>query len=89
MVANIPAQISCVMGQCKFRFKTVSLIHLLEVQEEVGNLTRQGLINKQLYTERHFNFINNKDLLEAETIVIVPKAHPVLKTPAVRSGLAE
>lgn len=59
------------MKQFGYKFKTVSIKHLPEVQEAVGELVRQGLLNKRLHETWHFYLETNKNLPEAKTIVIV------------------
>jgi epoxyqueuosine reductase len=59
------------MQQFGYRAKTVSIKHLPEVQEAVGQLVRQGLISKRLYERWHFYLKTNESLPEAKTIVIV------------------
>ena len=78
-MTDILGQISRVMRQCKFRFRTVSISHLLEVQEAVENLIRQGLINEQLYKNWHFYLSTNNNLPEAETIIIVAMPQPITR----------
>jgi epoxyqueuosine reductase len=79
MVTDILGQISTVMSQCNFRFRIVSITHLPEVQEAVANLIRQGLINEQLYMNWHFYLNTNKNLPEAETIIIVAMPQPITR----------
>ena len=59
------------MKRFDYKARTVSIIHLSEVQEAVAKLIRQGLVNKQLHEKWHFYLDTNKDLPEAKTIVIV------------------
>ena len=67
------------MEQSGYKVKFVSIAHLLEVQESVAKLVRQGLINKQLYKKWHFYLDNNKNLPEAKTIVIVAMPSPLTR----------
>jgi len=67
------------MRRLSFKAKTVSIIHLPELQEAVGRLVRQGLLNKRLYQDWHFYLDSNKELPEAETIVIVAMPHPMAR----------
>ena len=78
-MTEVLAQISRVMRQCKVKFKTVSVTHLEEVQEAVGNLVRQGLIKEQLYKNWHFYLSTNKNLPEAETIIIDAMPQPIIR----------
>ena len=78
-MTDVLAQISHVMSQCQFKFRTVSITHLPEVQEAVGNLIRQGLINEQLYKNWHFYLSTNKSLPEAEAIIIVAMPQPITR----------
>jgi len=71
LATDVLSQISHVMSRCRFRFKTVSIAHLAELQDAVGKLVRQGLISEQLYKRWHFYLSTNKNLPEAETIIIV------------------
>jgi len=67
------------MKRLGFKTKTVSIIHLPEVQEAVGRLVRQGLLNKRLYENWHFYLDSNKNLPEAKTVVIVAMPHPITR----------
>ncbi|MFC1948435.1 4Fe-4S double cluster binding domain-containing protein [Chloroflexota bacterium] len=78
-MTDVLAQVSRVMSQCNFRSRTVSITHLPEVQEAVGNLIRQGLINEQLYKNWHFYLGTNKNLPEAATIIIVAMPQPITR----------
>jgi epoxyqueuosine reductase len=62
-----------------YQARTVSIIHLPEVQETVGRLVRQGLLNKRLCESWHFYLNANKNLPEAETIVVVAMPHPITR----------
>jgi epoxyqueuosine reductase len=53
-----------------YKAETVSIAHLPEVQEEVGKLVRQGLVNRRLSENWRFYLGTNKDLPEAKTIII-------------------
>ena len=59
------------MKQLGYKAKTVSIRHLPEVQESVGKLVRQGLLNKRLHERWHFYLDTNKNLPEANTIIVV------------------
>ena len=53
-----------------YKAKTVSIKHLPEVQEAVGKLVRQGLVNPRLSATWHFYLQSNKNPPEAGTIII-------------------
>ena len=53
-----------------YKSKTVSIAHLPEVQEAVGILVRQGLVNRRLSENWHFYRTPNTELPEAKTIII-------------------
>jgi len=78
-VTDVLDQISRVLSQYRFRFKTVSITHLAELQDAVGKLVRQGLISEQLYKRWHFYLSTNKNLPEAETIIIVAIPQPITR----------
>jgi epoxyqueuosine reductase len=67
------------MKQFGYKAKTVSIRHLPEVQEAVGKLVRQGLVNKQLYETWHFYVQTNKNLPEANTIIVVAMPQPITR----------
>ena len=67
------------MEQFKYKAKTVSITHLPEVQEAIGKLVGQGLLNKRLYERWQFYLQTNKNLPEAKTIVIVAMPHPITR----------
>ena len=67
------------MKQFGYRAKTVSIRHLPEVQDSVGKLVRQGLVNKQLHETWHFYLQTNKNLPEANTIVVVAMPQPITR----------
>jgi len=62
-----------------YKFKTVSIAHLPDVQESVGRLVRQGLINKQLYEKWHFYLKTNDILPEAKTIIVFAMPQPLTR----------
>ena len=68
---EIISQISDEMKQHHYKFKTVSITHLFEIQNAVGELVRQGVISEKLHTGWQFYLDNNKNLPEAKTIIIV------------------
>jgi len=67
------------MNQFGYKARTVSITHLPEVQEAVGKLVRQGLVNKRLHERWHFYLDTNKNLPEAKTIVIVAMPQPITR----------
>ena len=76
------------MKQFSYKAKTVSITHLSEVQEAVGKLVRQGLVNKQLHKGWHFYLDTNKNLPEAKTIVIVAMPSPLTRVWFKYKGIA-
>ena len=67
------------MKQFGYKAKTVSITHLPEVQDAVGRLVRQGLLNKRLHERWHFYLQTNKNLPEAKTIVVVAMPYPITR----------
>jgi epoxyqueuosine reductase len=67
------------MERLGYQARTVSITHLPEVQEAVGGLVRQGLLNERLCQNWHFYLDSNKNLPEAKTIVIVAMPHPITR----------
>jgi len=67
------------LKQFGYKAKTVSIRHLSEVQEAVGKLIRQGLVNEQLHKRWHFYLDTNKNLPEAKTIIIVAMPSPLTR----------
>ncbi len=68
------AIISKITGEMKrhfYKYKTVSISHLQEIQNAVGELVRQGVISEKLHTGWQFYLDNNKNLPEAKSIIIV------------------
>ena len=78
-MANVLGQISYAMSQCGYKAQTVSITHLPEVQEAVGKLVRQGLLNKQLHEKWHFYLKTNENLPEAKTIIVVAIPQPLTR----------
>jgi epoxyqueuosine reductase len=70
MDAIIP-RITEEMKKQHYKFSTVSIIHLPEVQDAVGKLVRQGMISEQFYRKWHFYLDTSIGLPEAQTIIIV------------------
>ncbi len=67
------------MKQFGYRAKTVSIRHLPEVQEAVGKLVRQGLLNQRLHEGWHFYLQTNENLPEAKTIIVVAMPQPITR----------
>lgn len=67
------------MKQLSYKARTVPITHLPEVQEAVGKLIKQGLVNEQLHTRWHFYLDANKNLPEAKTIIIVAMPSPLTR----------
>ena len=74
---EITRKIKEMMNRSDYKAKTVSIIHLPEVQEAVAKLVREGLVSKLLYENWHFYLDTNKDLPEVRTIVIVAIPQPI------------
>jgi len=87
-VANVFEQISRAMTQCGYKYKTVSIMHLPEVQDEVGKLVRQGLLNKRLHETWHFYLDTNKNLPGAKTIIVVAMPQPMTRLRFEWQGIA-
>lgn len=67
------------MKRCGYQARTVSIIHLSEVQEAVGRLVRRGLLHKRLYENWHFYLKTNENLPQTKTIVVVAMPHPITR----------
>jgi epoxyqueuosine reductase len=67
------------MKRFGYKARTVSITHLTEVQEAVGNLIKQGLVSKQLYERWHFYLKTNENLPEAKTIILVATPQPLTR----------
>ncbi len=78
-MVNISGQISQAMSQYGYRFGTVSITRLIEVQEAVAALVRQGLVNRQLSAGWHFYLRTNDGLPEAKTIIILAMPQPITR----------
>jgi len=76
------------MKQHRYKAKTVSISHLPEVQEAVGRLVRQGLLDKRLHERWHFYLQSNKNLPEAKTIVVVAMPDPITRVWFKYEGIA-
>jgi epoxyqueuosine reductase len=60
-----------------YQARTVSIAHLPDVQESVGRLVRQGLVDQQLSEKWHFYLMTNEDLPEAKTIIVLAMPQPI------------
>ena len=67
----IISEIADGMKQHNFKFKTVSISHLPEIQNAVGEPVRQGIISETLCRDWQFYLDNNKNFPEAKSIIIV------------------
>ena len=76
---EITRKIQEAMKRFHYEAKTVSIIHLPEVQEAVGKLIRQGLVDQLLHEKWHFYLDTNKNLPEAKTIVIMAIPQPITR----------
>lgn len=76
---EITSKIQEEMKRCGYQARTVSIIHLPELQEAVGRLVRQGLLNKRLCESWQFYLDTNENLPEAETIIVVAMPHPITR----------
>jgi epoxyqueuosine reductase len=65
--------------QFGYKAKVLSITRLPELQEAVGKLIMQGLLNKQLHERWHFYLQNNENLPEAKTIVVVAMPQPITR----------
>jgi epoxyqueuosine reductase len=65
------------MKRCGWQVRTVSIKRLPEVQEAVGRLVGQGLLDKRLYESWNFYLDSNKSLPKAKTIIVVAMPHPI------------
>ncbi|HEX9896547.1 MAG TPA: 4Fe-4S double cluster binding domain-containing protein [Dehalococcoidales bacterium] len=70
-MSEILDKISREMKRYGYKFKSVSISHLPEVQEAVAKLVRQGMISEKLHSNWHFYLDSNKDLPKVETIFII------------------
>ena len=78
-MSEITREIQEMMKRFDYKARTVSMIHLPEVQESVAKLIRQGLVNEQLHEKWHFYLDTHKDLPEAKTIIIVAIPQPITR----------
>ena len=67
----IISQISDEMKKHHYKYKTVFITHLSDVQKTVGELVRQGILSEKLCRDWQFYLDSNKNLPEAKTIIIV------------------
>jgi epoxyqueuosine reductase len=78
-MADILQKLSREMSQNGYKFRTVSISHLPEIQESVGNLVRQGMVNQQLHSNWHFYLDTNKNLPKAQTIFVIAIPQPITR----------
>ena len=79
MLNEVVRKIHEKMKESGYKVETVSITHLSELQDSVGKLVRQGLINKQLHERWHFYLDTNKNMPEAKTIMIVAIPQPITR----------
>ena len=65
--------------QFRYKAKTVSITHLPEVQESVVELVRQRMISERLHSTWHFYLQTNKNLPDANTIIVVAMPQPITR----------
>jgi epoxyqueuosine reductase len=82
------SQITTEMKQHHYRFKTVSITHLAEVQDAVGKLVRQGTVSKTLSRGWQFYLETNTKLPEAKTIVVIAMPQSVTRVTFRKQGNA-
>ncbi len=75
------------MGQFRYDFRTVSIAHLAELQDSVGRLVKDGLLDRWLYGKWHFYLKTNDNLPEARTIVIVAMPQQSTRILFLRQGI--
>ncbi len=83
---KISYEIRAALSRYGYRAKTVAISHLPEVQESVGRLVRQGLIDKQLCENWHFYLKTSEDLPGVETIIVVAMPQPLTRLTFERQG---
>jgi epoxyqueuosine reductase len=76
------------MKQLDYEARTVSIVHLSEVQEAVGNLIRRGFVNEGLHRRWHFHLDTDKSLPEARTIIIAAMPSPLTRIWFKHKGIA-
>ena len=70
-MSKVLNKLSQEMKKYGYKFKSVSISHLPEIQESVASLVRQGMISEKLHSTWHFYLDSNKNLPEAKTIFII------------------
>ncbi|MFC1900819.1 4Fe-4S double cluster binding domain-containing protein [Chloroflexota bacterium] len=85
---DIYEQIKQELNQYGYRFSTVSITHLSELQDVVAKLIRQGLVNKQLSEKWSFYLRTNERLPEAKTIIIAAIPQPITRIRFEWQGMA-
>lgn len=76
------------MSQFGYRAKAVSIRHLPEAQEAVRKLVRQGMISERLHSAWHFYLQTNRNLPEANTIIVVAMPQPITRVWFKYKGIA-
>jgi epoxyqueuosine reductase len=69
-VDTIISKISEEMKKYHYKFRTVSIGHLPEIQDAVGQLIRQGMIDEKLYNGWHFYRDSTTNVPEAKAIIV-------------------
>ncbi len=76
---EVLTQIQRKIAPIGYKFRTVSISHLSEIQDAVGKLITQGLIAKSLYEKWHFYLNTNDNMHDAKTIIIVAMPEPLTR----------
>jgi len=67
------------MEQYRYKSKIVSITHLVEIQEAVGQLVHRGLINQRLHKGWHFYKQTNESMPKAKIIIVVAMPQPITR----------
>lgn len=78
-MSNLVHPLSQAFNQVGYKYKSVSINHLAELQDQVAKLVRQGLVSKQLCEKWRFYLQTNRDLPAAKTILIVAIPQPITR----------
>jgi len=62
----------------RYKFKTVSIKHLPAVQDAVGNLVREGILNEKMSNGWQFYKNTNNDFPDAKTIIILAMPQSII-----------
>jgi epoxyqueuosine reductase len=76
---NLAHQLSQTLNRVGYKYKSVSIDHLPELQDEVAKLVRQGLVSKQLCEKWRFYLQTNSDFPGAKMILIVAIPQPITR----------